>query len=70
MKNDADPFFIALGFYKPHLPFIMPQRYLDNYPEADIELADNPWVPNDLPQEAWSDYKELVKYKDVAAAGK
>ena len=40
------------------------------YPEADIELADNPWVPNDFPQEAWSDYGELVKYKDVAAAGK
>lgn len=33
------PFFLGLGFYKPHLDFIAPQKYWDYYNEADIPLA-------------------------------
>ncbi len=38
------PFFIAAGFYKPHCPYIAPQKYFDLYPLDKItlpEIADN-----------------------------
>lgn len=33
------PFFYALGFYKPHLPFNAPKKYWDLYDPAKIDLA-------------------------------
>ena len=38
-KEDK-PFFLAVGFYKPHLPFVAPKRYWDLYKEEDIKLAE------------------------------
>lgn len=36
-KHDA-PFFLTLGFHKPHMPWNVPQKYFDLHPLADIEL--------------------------------
>jgi iduronate 2-sulfatase len=33
--NRHRPFFIAAGFYKPHCPYIAPQKYFDMYPDLD-----------------------------------
>lgn len=33
------PFFYALGFYKPHLPFNAPEKYWDLYDPAEIDLS-------------------------------
>lgn len=33
-----EPFFLALGFYKPHLPWHVPKRYFDLYDPARIHL--------------------------------
>jgi arylsulfatase A-like enzyme len=46
------PFFLALGFIKPHLPFVAPKRYFDLFPIEQIkkppirddDLADIPWA--------------------------
>lgn len=27
----AKPFFMAVGLHKPHIPWVMPQRFLDMY---------------------------------------
>ena len=35
-KTGEQPFFVTLGFHKPHLPWIFPKSFLDYYPEEDI----------------------------------
>ena len=36
--NRDRPFFVAAGFYRPHCPFIAPQKYFDMYPLAKIKV--------------------------------
>jgi len=43
------PFFLGVGFKKPHLPFVAPKKYWDLYDPAEIELADNPFAPKNAP---------------------
>jgi iduronate 2-sulfatase len=38
----GEPFFLGLGFYKPHTPFVAPKRYFEMYPR---ELISVPEVP-------------------------
>src|SRR5690606_13713959 len=35
-------FFIAMGFYRPHCPYISPKKYFDMYPVEEIELPEEP----------------------------
>ncbi len=37
-KTHEKPFFLTLGFHKPHMPWNVPQKYFDMHPLADIEL--------------------------------
>lgn len=49
-KHKNEPFFIACGFYKPHCPYITPQKYFDLYPMDKIALpAISPKTPDDYP---------------------
>lgn len=47
-KTDQ-PFFLACGFWRPHLPFNAPKKYWDLYDREKIEIADNRYAPKDLP---------------------
>jgi hypothetical protein len=38
--QEDQPFFVALGFVRPHLPFVAPQPYWDQYDPAQIKLVD------------------------------
>ena len=50
-QKHEQPFFLALGFVKPHLPFVCPKEYFDLYPDPILpppikanDLADVPWA--------------------------
>jgi arylsulfatase A-like enzyme len=44
VKKDQ-PFFMGVGFFKPHLPFNAPKKYWDMYDRNDIPLSPNPFKP-------------------------
>lgn len=41
LAKQDDPFFLAIGFKKPHLPFVAPKRYWDLYDRDMLELAEH-----------------------------
>jgi hypothetical protein len=45
IKQKKQPFFLAVGFIRPHLPFVSPKKYWDLYDPAKIPLAPNPFRP-------------------------
>ncbi|WP_316817865.1 sulfatase [Pedobacter nyackensis] len=49
-KHKNEPFFLAVGFVRPHVPFVAPKRYFNAYPYQDIVVPDvieNDW--DDIP---------------------
>jgi iduronate 2-sulfatase len=69
LKPMDQPFFLAVGFLKPHLPFNAPKKYWDLYDPDKIELADNPFRPKDAPDEAIHNWGELRAYYDIPKQG-
>ena len=61
IKQKNQPFFLAVGFIRPHLPFVSPKRYWDLYDPAKIPLAPNPFRPKGAPDYAILDGGELRK---------
>ncbi len=51
LKDAGQPFFLACGFVKPHLPFYAPKKYWDLYDRDKLPLADNRYAPKDAPAE-------------------
>ena len=74
LKEDDQPFFMAVGYVSPHLPFIQPKKYWDMYDHDLIQLANNSYQPENSPFiaiEAQHNSAELRKnYLDIPAQGK
>lgn len=69
LKDREEPFFLAVGFLKPHLPFIAPKKYWDLYDADKIQLPDNYHVPKDAPKESIHSSGEMRAYAGIPAKG-
>ncbi len=70
LQADDQPFFLAVGFFKPHLPFVAPQRYWDLYDRDQIHLPVNSEPPQDAPAESIHNFGELRSYAGIPPKGR
>lgn len=64
------PFFLAVGFLKPHLPFNAPKKYWDLYRREDIKLPANRNWPKNMPRIAGTNWGELRNYAGMPKRGR
>lgn len=61
------PFWLGVGFVRPHLPFVAPKKYWDLYDRDAIALAPNPFPPRGAPPYAVPPGSELRDYEGIPA---
>ena len=66
VKTSGEDFFLAVGFKKPHTPFICPSTYFDNY-TSNVQLPDASlkYVAKNYPEMGWSGWLDLAAYSDI-----
>ena len=65
LKERKQPFYLAVGYYRPHLPFVAPQKYWDLYDRNTLPLAPNPHLPENAPPMAMDSGYELKGCYDL-----
>lgn len=66
-RNSDQPFFLAVGFIKPHSPYIAPKKFFDLYPS--VEIASDQVLPAGAPSFAGHGSGELRRYTDQPGRG-
>jgi arylsulfatase A-like enzyme len=69
LKDGDKPFFLAVGFYKPHLPFVAPKKYWDLHDPAKLPTASHPNPPKGSPPYAITNFGELRAYHEIPKTG-
>ena len=62
LKTVRQPFFMGVGFFKPHLPFTAPQKYWDLYDRAEIPVAPHPQLPENVSLKSLHPSNEFNQY--------
>jgi len=70
LKQQGKPFFLAVGFRKPHLPFSAPKKYWDLYKRQEIPYPVSNSHPDGAPELAVRSWGELEGYSDIPKNGK
>ncbi|MBR9804052.1 sulfatase [bacterium] len=60
ISREEKPFFLAVGFWKPHTPFNAPKKYWDLYDRDEIPVPEHVTPPTDVPEVALTS----SRYKD------
>ncbi|MGB0587365.1 MAG: sulfatase [Limisphaerales bacterium] len=69
LKRTRQPFFLAVGFRKPHMPFSAPAKYWAMHDRAKLARPANPGLPEGAPALAGHSWPEARGYTDIPAQG-
>ncbi len=64
------PFFLMVGYHKPHTPFNAPKKYWDLYNRDSIPLAGNQYPPAGAPAFAVAGARYVRTFKDIPQQGR
>ena len=64
-QDEGTPFFIAVGFARPHLPFSAPQKYWDMFDPQELPMPQFEELPTGAPAVAGKRGGEISNYKPV-----
>jgi iduronate 2-sulfatase len=64
-KNRDKPFFLAVGFANPHVPWVAPKKYWDMYDPRKLVMADNQFLPRNAPAFAAKSGDDFYWYSNV-----
>ena len=62
LKHQKKPFFMGVGFFKPHLPFNAPKKYWDLYDHNTIPISPNPGIPHNVSPKSLHSSGEFNQY--------
>jgi len=65
LAEESQPFFFAVGFKRPHLPFVAPLKYWELYDRDSIPLEPYQRRAEGSPEIAYHDSHELKMYTDI-----
>ncbi len=65
LTHQKEPFFLAVGFARPHLPFSVPKKYWDMYDERTIPLPVSEEHPKGAPDFAVKKFGEIEQYQNI-----
>ncbi len=65
LKKEGKPFFLAVGFKKPHLPFVAPSKYWNLYKRDDFKVAPFQQKSSNPVEPAYHNSSELRSYGEV-----